>query len=59
MKISYKLSILVSFLGRYDQCALSMKARIIEFLSFDQILLVKLKNVLIHWANLKLHRLQF
>ena len=44
-KISYKLNILVSFLGRCDQCALCIKARIIEFLSFDQILLVKFKNV--------------
>ena len=36
---------LVSFLGRCDQWALCMKARIIEYLSLDQILLGKLKNV--------------
>ena len=34
--ISYKLNISVSFLGKCDQCALSMKARIIEFLRLDQ-----------------------
>ena len=47
MNISYKLNMSVNFLGRWDQWALCMKARIIEFLSLDQILLVKLKNVLI------------
>ena len=38
---------------------LALLCSIIEFLSSDQILLVKLKNVSIQLANLKLHRLQF
>ena len=45
IEISNKLNILGSFLGRCDQFALYMNAEIIEFVSFEQVLLVKLKNV--------------
>ena len=48
-----------SCLSRCDQWPFYMNTRIIEFLSLDQILLVKLKNVSFQLADLKLYRLQF
>ena len=54
-----KLNVLESFLSKCDQWHFYPNTRIIEFLSSDQILLVKLKNLSIQQANLKIHRLQF
>ena len=48
-----KLTVLGSFLSRCDQCALYMNAGMIEFVTLEQILLVKLKNVLTHLAEIK------
>ena len=50
---SNKLNVLESFLSRCDQCALYMNAGMIEFVTLEQILLVKLKNVTDHLAELK------
>ena len=47
------LNILGSFLSRCDQCALYMKAGMIIFVSLEQVLLVKLMNVLSNLAELK------
>ena len=44
---------LESFWSRSDQCTLYMNAGIIEFVSLEQVLLVKLKNVSAHLAELK------
>ena len=38
-------------MSRCDQCDLYTIARIIEFVSLEQVLLVKLKNVLAHLAE--------
>ena len=48
IEISNKLNILGSFLSSCDQCTLYMNAGIIEFVSLDQGLLVKFKNVSAH-----------
>ena len=40
--------ILGSFLSGWDQCTLYMNAGIIEFVSLEQVFLVKLKNVYSH-----------
>ena len=50
--ISNKLNILASFLSRSDQWPLYMNARTIEFLSLEQVLLVKLKNLFAYQADL-------
>ena len=47
------MNILGSFLSRCDQWLLYMNAGMIEFVSLEQVLLVKLKNVLAHLADLK------
>ena len=39
---------LESFLSKFDQCTLYMNAGIIEFVSLEAVLLVKLKNVSAH-----------
>ena len=54
-----KLNVLASFYSRCDQWHFYMNTRIIDFLSSDQILLVKLKNVSFQCADLKIYRLQF
>ena len=59
IEISNKLNILGSFLSRCDQCDLYMNAGIVEFVSFEQVLLVKRKNVSAHLAELKQWKLQF
>ena len=51
--ISNKLNILGSFLSRFGQCDLYMNAGMIEFVSLEQVLLVKLKNVSAHQAESK------
>ena len=38
----------LNFLSRCDQCTLYRNAGIIEFVSFEPVLLVKLKNVFAH-----------
>ena len=48
-----------SFLSRCDQWLFDMSPGIVEFLSLNQILLVKLKNVSFQLADLKLYRHQF
>ena len=45
IEISNKMNILGSFLSRCDQCALKRNAGITEFVSLEQVTLVKLKNV--------------
>ena len=52
IEISNKLNILESFLGRCDQGALYMNSGMIEFVSLEQVLLVKLKNVSAHLASI-------
>ena len=53
IEISNKLNILGSFLSWCDQYDLYMNAGIIEFLSLEQVLLVKLKNYLAYLVELK------
>ena len=53
IEISNKLNILGSFLSRCDQWLLCMNAGIIEFMTLEQVLLVKLKNVPAHLAEFK------
>ena len=54
IKISIKLNTLGSFLSSCDQCALYIDTEIIEFVSLEQVLLVKLKNVSTSYADLRL-----
>ena len=54
-----KRNVLVSFQSRCDQWHFYMNTRIIDFPSWDQILLVKLKNVSFQNTDLTLYRLQF
>ena len=53
IEISNRMNILGSFLSGCDQCDLYVNAGICEFVSLEQVLLVKLKNVLAHLADLK------
>ena len=52
-KNSNKLNTLGSFLSGCDQWLLYMKAGIIEFVSLEQVLLVKVKYISAHLAKLQ------
>ena len=58
-KNSNKLNTLESFLSRWDQWLFDMSPGITEFLSSNQILLVKLKDASFQLADLKLYIHQF